>query len=145
LTANIDAGAELDRHAGGIMGNLLDSHPPFQIDGNFGYAAAVCEMLMQSHLGHVQLLPALPAAWKDGEFTGLRARGGFEIDLRWQDSEPQTLTVRSHRGGHFRLLLKDGDSLVNNNSSEAIRQEGAYAVIETEPNDALFLRFIRPK
>jgi alpha-L-fucosidase 2 len=145
LTANIDAGAELDRHAGGIMGNLLDAHPPFQIDGNFGYAAAVCEMLVQSHLGHIQLLPALPKAWKDGEFVGLRARGGFELDLRWQDSKPQTLTVRSQRGGDFRLRLKDGDSLVNIDTSETIRQEGAYAVIETEPNDALFLRFIRPK
>ncbi|QDV80230.1 glycosyl hydrolase family 95 catalytic domain-containing protein [Botrimarina mediterranea] len=143
LKANLDAGAELDRHAGGIMGNLLDSHPPFQIDGNFGYAAAVCEMLVQSHLGHVRLLPALPAAWNDGEFTGLCARGGFELDLRWRDGKPLTLTIRSRRGGEFRLLLHEGESVVNSDTSEALPQQDGYAAVRTEPGQTLHLQFRR--
>jgi alpha-L-fucosidase 2 len=143
LTANIDAGAELDRHAGGVMGNLLDSHPPFQIDGNFGYAAAVCEMLVQSHLGYVELLPALPDAWRDGSFTGLCVRGGFEMDLSWREGEPQTLALRSARGGDCRVLTTEGVSLVDDNSGKAIKKVGPYSVIAIEPGGAANLRVVR--
>ncbi len=143
LQANINAGAQLDRHAGGVMGNLLDSHPPFQIDGNFGYAAAVCEMLVQSHLGYVELLPALPTAWKEGGFTGLRARGGYEIDLSWADGEPQTLTLRSAKGGVCRVLTAEGVSLVDDGSGENIRREGPYSVVTVEPGSVARLRVVR--
>ncbi|MBQ9677456.1 MAG: glycoside hydrolase family 95 protein [Prevotella sp.] len=101
------------RHAGGTYANLMDAHPPFQIDGNFGGTAGVCEMLMQSRLltakgkqpiTLIELLPALPKEWKDGKVSGLCARGGFEISFEWKDGKVRSATIKAKKAGPVTLL-----------------------------------------
>mgnify|MGYP000752009300 FL=1 len=95
----------------GTMDNLWDTHPPFQIDGNFGGTAGVTEMLLQSHMGFIQLLPALPNAWKDGSVSGICAKGNFEVDMIWENNQLKEATVHSGAGGN--CVIKYGDKMLS--------------------------------
>jgi alpha-L-fucosidase 2 len=117
------------------LSNLFDTHPPFQIDGNFGGMAGIAEMLVQSHGGIIRLLPALPVAWKTGSVKGLIARGAFEIAMTWRDGKIDRLEVLSTRGGHLRLANpfrdRTGEVKVTSAKLEPGAMAGEFIEVET--------------
>ena len=126
LLEYVPAGPRRKGQGGGTYPNLFDAHPPFQIDGNFGGTAGVCEMLVQSSENYMELLPALPAEWADGEVSGLRTRGGYEVAMRWHNGQVETVSVTSCRttpgtvtvcynGKTTKLNLKAGETVSLNN------------------------------
>lgn len=108
---------------GGTYPNLLDAHPPFQIDGNFGCTSGITEMLVQSYDGSIFLLPALPDALPSGKVSGLKTRGGFEIDMEWEDGILEHIKIKSSLGGSCRLRLAKGVSLQGNATLIAAKGE----------------------
>lgn len=106
---------------GGSYINLLCAHPPFQIDGNFGAVSAIAEMLLQSHTGEIELLPALPSAWPEGSVKGLRARGGFEIDLDWKAGQLVSATLRNPEGEKGTLRSNEKPASIQISKGESVR------------------------
>jgi alpha-L-fucosidase 2 len=126
---------------GGTYPNLFDAHPPFQIDGNFGGAAAVAEMLVQSHTGMIELLPALPDNWKSGHFEGLKVRGGGELSAEWEQGILKKLTLKATVPNRFILKMpKDwsSDKLLNLKSNTTDIQEGKI-IITLKKNQSITL------
>lgn len=117
-----------------ILKNLFGTHPPFQIDGNFGYTAGVCEMLLQSHLGFIQLLPALPASWKNGEISGICARGGFEVSMKWADGKLKSGSIKSLLGNTCSLSYDGKIMLVYDEDGKEIETsfENGVTTFRTE-------------
>ncbi|HEX6428290.1 MAG TPA: glycoside hydrolase family 95 protein [Niastella sp.] len=113
---------------GGTYPNLFDAHPPFQIDGNFAGTAGMTEMLLQSHLGEIHLLPALPTAWKAGAVKGLKARGGFTVDIQWADGKLSKATITAATDGVCRIRNNRGFSV---NAAKA-KQEGDDFVLSVK-------------
>ena len=117
------------------LDNLWDTHPPFQIDGNFGGTCGIAEMLLQSSAGYIELLPALPSAWKTGSFSGLVARGNFVVDLQWSDSRPQQAVVTARVGGECAIALGKLSAKVHDGDGKEVPVDTSEGILrfQTQP------------
>lgn len=131
-------------NGGGTYPNLFCAHPPFQIDGNFGGTAGIAEMLVQSQNGLVELLPALPSAWKNGSFNGLKVRGGGEVSAKWAEGRLSEASLKAVVPGTFRIKLPANSanlSLKKNQKPVSLPVEDGSLTIDLQEGETLSLRF----
>ena len=120
--------------------NLFDFHPPFQLDGNFGGSAGIAEMLIQSHEGYINLLPAVSPYWIDGSFTGLCARNGFVVDLVWKNYAPVSVSIKSNIGAKCRIKINCAAVICDGKVVESANYDG-ITVFHTEAGKTYSLEF----
>ncbi|WP_436928963.1 glycoside hydrolase family 95 protein [Halosimplex halobium] len=140
LFARLGDGEAVGEHVRKLLADstydsLLDAHPPFQIDGNFGGTAGIAEALVQSHGGTIRLLPALPETWDEGSVSGLRARGGFEVDVAWSDGTLDAATVRAGRDGTCRIAASDRIEAVETADGESVELSRVEGTARSGEND----------
>ncbi len=127
-----------DLFKNGIYPNFWDYHPPFQIDGNFGFTSGVNEMLMQSHCGFIELLPALPTAWESGSIRGLVARGNFTVDIAWNNGKLTTAKIISNMGGKCKIHYQKSEFQIEG----VCNSQNGFAEFETQKGEAYIIKTI---
>lgn len=127
-------------NSGGTFHNLFCAHPPYQIDGNFGATSGIAEMLLQSHNGYIELLPALPGNWKNGHYKGLRVRGGATVNVSWENLKIKKASLRATASNTFKIKLSDINNakfIINGRKAKSISIEDDFVTIKLKKNDIL--------